>query len=202
MQLVVGTDSTWSLRAWICSQIANLDIDLTVIDLTRDNYKAEICKRSKAGQVPFLLDEDIVIHDSLAIAEYFNEISDGAVFPVSSSERALARSLCAELHSGFMQLRSRCPFTLKATEPLQQFDNGIQTEIDRLASIFESANGPFMFSRASAVDAFYSILAFRLQSYGIKLDGKAGEYQQNLLNWDLLNAAIHQAQRWNQSTNT
>ncbi|GAA6154162.1 glutathione S-transferase [Pseudoteredinibacter isoporae] len=197
MQLIVGTDSTWSLRAWICSQIAGIDLDLRVIDLRKASYKAEIHTVSKAGQVPILQDGDCAIHDSLAITEYLNELSDGALFPESNKERAMARSYCAELHSGFMSLRSQCPFTLDALEPLQTLDQNLQKDLARIDTLFASARGPFMFEKAGAVDAFYSILAFRLDSYGIKLQGAAGNYQAQLLQWDLLKSAIEQVRDWN-----
>ncbi|MCV6621809.1 MAG: glutathione S-transferase [Cellvibrionaceae bacterium] len=207
MQLTVGTDSTWSLRAWICTQIASVEVDISVIDLASAGYKAKIQQYSKAGQVPFLIDDTVekqgkqaLIYDSLAIAEYLNERSEGALLPKDISDRALARSLCAELHSGFMALRSNCPFSLQAVSPLSEINSDIQKELDRLVQIFESAKGAFMFGSATMVDAFYAILAFRLAHYGLKLEGKAGAYQQSLLQWDLLKAAIKKAKQWNQQT--
>jgi len=196
MQLIVGTDSTWSLRAWICSQLAQLNVELIVIDLTHSNYKPEILKYSKAGLVPALNNGALVIHDSLAIAEYFNERSGGRLYPDSESERALARSLCAELHSGFIGLRSRCPFSMEPVEPLLDFGSDIDNELTRIEAIFELAKLPFMFESAGVVDAFYSILAFRLKAYGINLQGKAGTYQETLLNWSNLKQAIILAESW------
>jgi len=196
MELTVGTDSTWSLRVWICSQIAQLDIDVNIIDLTNSDYKSEILKRSVTGLVPSLNEGTFVIHDSLAISEYFNECSEGVLYPSSSSERALARSLCSELHSGFMNLRSQCPFSLGPVTPLLEFNNDINNELIRIEKIFGSAQLPFMFNSPGVVDAFYSILAFRLKAYGIKLQGKAGEYQESLLNWSHLKQAIKQAHTW------
>ncbi|WP_299768936.1 glutathione S-transferase [uncultured Pseudoteredinibacter sp.] len=205
MQLTVGTDSTWSLRAWICTQIAGIEVDISVIDLASTGYKVKIQQHSKAGQVPFLIDGSVeaagkqaLIYDSLAIAEYLNERSEGALLPIDISDRALARSLCAELHSGFMALRSNCPFSLQAVGPLSEINSDIEKELDRLVQIFENAEGPFMFGSATMVDAFYAILAFRLAHYGLKLEGKAGVYQQSLLQWDLLKAAIEKAEQWNQ----
>jgi glutathione S-transferase len=148
------------------------------------------------GLVPSLRAGDLVIHDSFAIAEYINECSDVAIYPSSSHERALARSLCSELHSGFMNLRSLCPFSLEQVTPLLEFNNGINNELTRIEKIFASAHLPFMFNSAGIVDAFYSILAFRLNSYGIKLQGKAGEYQQSLLNWSSLKDAVKLAHSW------
>lgn len=196
MELTVGTDSTWSLRAWICSQIAQLNIGINVIDLTGHDYKNEIFKHSKTGLVPILNDGNINIHDSLAIAEYFNENSEGALYPKHVSERALARSLCSELHSGFMSIRANCPFTLNQVEPLKEFNNDIKDELTRIESIFETANLPFMFESAGIVDAFYSILAFRLKTYGINFKGKAGAYQESLLVWPILQQAISLARSW------
>ena len=199
MQLTVGTDSTWSLRAWICSQLAQLNVDVNVIDLSHPDYKSEIFKYSKTGLVPSLNEGTFVMHDSLAIAEYFNECSEGALYPKLETERALARSLCSELHSGFINLRSQCPFSLEQVDPLVEFDNDINDELTRIKCIFEFAQLPFMFNSAGVVDAFYSILAFRLNAYGIKLQGKAGEYQESLLNWSRLKQAIELAQNWKNS---
>ncbi len=196
MQLTVGTDSTWSLRVWICSELAQVGVDINVIDLTCEHYKSEIIKHSVSGLVPSLSEGSFVIHDSLAIAEYLNECTKGALYPTSSAERALARSLCAELHAGFTNLRTQCPFSLEKVTALTELDHGIETELMRIENIFASANLPFMFNSAGIVDAFYSILAFRLQSYGIKLQGKAGAYQESLLNWSTLQQAIKLAHSW------
>lgn len=196
MELLVGTDSTWSLRAWICGQLAQVDFDIKIIDLTSSGYKAQILKYSPSGLVPALINNSLVIHDSLAIAEYLNEQSKNTLFPYSSGDRALSRSLCAELHSGFMTLRSECPFTLDKVEPLSEFSDCIQNEISRIKIIFEQAHLPYMFATVSAIDAFYSILAYRLKIYGIVLHGKAGDYQKSLLNWEYLQQAIKQAKVW------
>jgi glutathione S-transferase len=196
MELTVGTDSTWSLRVWICSQLAQLDVVINVIDLTNPDYKSEIFSHSATGLVPSLNEGTFVIYDSLAIAEFFNECSKGTLYPSSSSERALARSLCAELHSGFMSLRSQCPFSLEQVTPLLEFTSDIENELIRIEKIFRSAHLPFMFNSAGVVDAFYSILAYRLKVYGIKLQGKAGDYQESLLNWSHLKQAIELAQSW------
>jgi len=196
LELTVGTDSTWSLRVWICSQIAQLAVDVNVIDLSHSDFKSEILKHSVTGLVPCLNEGTFLIHDSLAIAEYFNECAEGALYPSSSSERALARSLCSELHSGFMGLRSTCPFSLEQVDPLLELTGDINKELTRIENIFDLANLPFMFHSAGVVDAFYSILAYRLNAYGIKLKGKAGVYQESLLNWPHLKQAITLAHCW------
>jgi len=196
MELIVGTDSTWSLRAWICARLVEIELDLNVIDLTQPDYKSQILQYSPAGLVPALKHGDLITHDSLAIAEYFNDYSSGGLYPNSIEQRAKARSLCAEMHSGFISLRSECPFTLDAVEPMFHISECVKEELNRLTEIFEKASMPFMFECAGAVDAFYAILAYRLKTYGINLNGKAGDYQQSLLKWPLLIEAINEAVRW------
>lgn len=196
MLLVVGTESTWSLRALICSQLANIKVNEHVIDLSSTNYKSEILKYSPSGLVPALVTDQLVVHDSLAIVEYFNECSDGALYPTSISDRALSRSLCAEMHSGFTHLRTQLPFSVEEVSPVLKLSDGARKEISRVVAIFEQAKLPFMFESAGAVDAFYAILAYRLKSYGITMDGKAGNYQQALLDWDVLLQAIERAKTW------
>lgn len=197
MILTVGTDSTWSLRAWICCKLSQLNFELNIIDLTQPNYKTNILKHSPSGLVPALQIDQIHISDSLAIAEYLNEVSLGVLYPTSISERAAARSLCAELHSGFQNLRAQCPFSLDSVKPLSALTLEMQNEISRIEAIFAQAQLPYMYKNPGVVDAFYSVLAFRLNSYGIKLNGKAGDYQQQLLHWPTLKQAISQARQWN-----
>ena len=95
-----------------------------------------------------------------------------------------------------MSLRSQCPFSLEQVTPLLEITNDIDNELTRIEKIFGSAQLPFMFNSPGVVDAFYSILAFRLKAYGIEFQGKAGAYQQSLLNWSNLKDAIKLAQSW------
>lgn len=196
MQLVVGTLSTWSLRAFMCGQIAGIKLDLIPINLEKQGYKAEVLKYSPTGLVPALLVDGFVVHDSLAIAEYFNECSDGALYPKNQSERAQARSLCMEMHSGFMNLRSQCPFTFNQVALLEHLTDAVKKEVERVEAIFAQAKGPFMFDQAGAVDAFYAVLAFRLKAYGISFSGQAGEYQQHLLKWSLFEKVMTLSRSW------
>lgn len=190
MTLISGTDSTWSLRAWLCARVAGFTPEVIRIDLTAADYKTQILKYSPAGLVPVWLEGELVIHDSLAITEYLNEISGGRLYPSGTGERALARSLCAEMHSGFANIREQCPFTQQEVPPLQASGEPIRKELQRITDIFAQAEGPFMFSEPSAVDAFYAVLAKRLSHYGIELAGKAGHYQKSLNDWPLLAEAL------------
>ncbi len=196
MELIVGTDSTWSLRVWMCAKLAGVSIREQVIDLSSDHYKSKILTYSPAGLVPVLKNGPLVIHDSLAIIEYLNEYSNGTLFPVNQEERAVARSLCAEMHSGFMVLRAQCPFSLSDVALLAEPSEALKKEITRIEAIFEQATVPYMFDEAGAVDAFYAVLAFRLNAYGIRFQGRAGKYQQSLLRWSALTDVIKRANEW------
>ncbi|MDP2562593.1 glutathione S-transferase N-terminal domain-containing protein [Psychrobium sp. 1_MG-2023] len=202
MEIIVGTDSTWSLRVWMCLELAKLEVSETVVDLGAADYKVKLLALSPTGLVPALVDGALTVHDSLAITEYINERADGVLYPEQSTERAIARSLCAEMHAGFIAVRGRCPFTLSTVATIDVTEltaAPLSNELVRIEAIFANAKLPFMFESASAVDAFYAILAFRLNHYGIQFDGKAGAYQSSLLEWDLLQRAIAQAKQWQEA---
>ncbi|PAU39935.1 glutathione S-transferase [Vibrio coralliilyticus] len=197
MRLIVGTDSTWSLRAWICAYIAGIEMETQVIVLTKPDAKEQLKLMSPTGLVPALIaDNNSVIHDSLAISEYLNELSGGKLLPQSESQRAEARSLCCEMHSGFFALRTYCSFTLAKPDvdslPMQE----LSSELTRINTIFAKARLPFMYDEPTMVDAFYAILAYRLESYGLSLQGKAADYQRSLLEWHGLTSAIEAATEW------
>lgn len=196
MELVVGTESTWSLRVWICAKLVNIELTEVVIDLSLTDYKTKLNQYSPSGLVPVLRTDSLVVHDSLAIIEFLNELTKGALYPPSLEERAMARSLCAEMHGGFSRLRQQCPFRSADAAPLQAVLDDLQQELVRIESIFAQAEGEFMFGSPGAVDACYAILACRLQQHGIYLTGNAGQYQQSLLQWPLLKAALKQARQW------
>ncbi len=191
MKLIVGAESTWSLRALVCGYLSGVDFDVEEIDLSSSGYKEHILKRSPAGLVPILVTESSTVHDSLAIAEFFNEITDGSLYPGDRNLRAVSRSLCAELHSGFQGLRETCPFSLAKVKPLTDLSADVLHEISRIEEIFSQATLPYMFEKAGAVDAFYSVMAYRLKIYGINLSGSAGKYQQSLIEWPVLLKAIN-----------
>lgn len=187
MEIYVGTLSSWSIRALICLKLANIKYTSHLIDLNGPNKSLYLNENHHTGRVPFLKDNDVFVYDSLSILEYLQEIT-GSLWPISIQDRAIARSLCSEMHAGFFHLRSSCPYTLDKQNTVDIFDE-LNLEIHRVNQIFELAKKPFMFDKPSAVDAFYSVLAFRLFSYGIKLSDEAAIYQNHLLNWSLFKEA-------------
>ena len=195
MKLYVGFESTWSLRAWICAHIAGLEFETIVLPLNGKDYKSHLISTTKTGLVPALVFKNTFVSDSLAIAEYLNEVSKGSLYPRDINDRAVARSLVCELHSGFFNLKNNMPFSNSNVAPVN-INKEIKREVERLEIIFSKAQTDYMFAKPTVVDAFYSILAFRLNAYGVTLSGKAGKYQRSLLNWSLLNKAIEESVGW------
>lgn len=194
MKLIVGDLSTWSIRAWMCLRMAELPFEEIVIPLGSPGYQKKLAQYSETLLVPVLDAGEVKIHDSLAIAEYCNELSGGRLFPDDRSKRAVCRGLCSELHSGFAAIRSRCPFTWHA-EPVGDL-TPIKAELRRLEQIWSCAESNYYFSEPTAVDAFYAVLAYRLSSYGVEFPGSAGRYQKQVLAWLLLGEAIAKARSW------
>lgn len=193
MQLLVGTDSTWSLRAMIGVKIADIPVDLRIFALQCASCKSALRSLSPTGLVPLLEDGTLRLHDSLAIIEYLNELSDGKLYPSEQGKRAFSRSLCAEMHAGFNAIRQTMPFTLADVSPLTTFSPQQTADIARVTTLFASAEGIFYHGeKPTAVDTFYAVLAYRLRHYGIRLQGKAGQYQQQLVDWSFLHEAIAQ----------
>lgn len=187
MKLYVGTDSTWSLRTLICFDIAQVTCDLELFKLNDDASRKSLKEISPTGLVPFLMDDGILISDSLSIAEYLNEYKKDSLYPIEPKQRALSRSLCAEIHSGFMSVRQQMPFSTSTNVKNIPFSLQTQNEIIRIESIFSGSKANFFWGeRPTAVDAFYSVMAFRLKLYGINFSGNAGRYQNSMIEWDSL----------------
>ncbi|MFM5857986.1 glutathione S-transferase [Aeromonas veronii] len=183
--LAVGTGSTWAMRAALVLAMSGLTWQEQVFDLEDARSLARLKRLAPAGLVPWLEHDSVRVHDSLAIAEYVHELCpERQLYSVSLAERALARSLCAELHAGFRQIRSLLPFFLGAPTRIDPPVEAVG-ELARLQEIWSQARGPFYFGEAGIVDAFYAVMAYRLASYGILLPGQAGTYQQALLSWPL-----------------
>ncbi|MFM5734252.1 glutathione S-transferase [Aeromonas hydrophila] len=183
--LTVGTCSTWAMRAALVLAMSGLEWQEQVFDLEDAKELQRLKRLAPAGLVPWLDHDGVRIHDSLAIAEYLHELCPGRrLYPETRAERALARSLCAELHAGFRQIRTLLPFFLGAPTRSEPPVEAIG-ELARLQTIWSQARGPFYFGEAGILDAFYAVMAYRLASYGIQLPGQAGAYQQALLAWPL-----------------
>ncbi|PZQ64292.1 MAG: glutathione S-transferase [Phenylobacterium zucineum] len=193
MELVIGTKkwSTWSLRPWLAIKRSGLPFTETLVELRQENNmsEAEIRVHSPSGLVPVLKDGDLVVWDSLAICEYLAEKAPG-LWPADAGLRALARAAAAEMHSGFASLRGECPMALETepteTELSEATGKNIRRIVESLGALLARSGGPFLAGDWSIADAFYTPVATRFRTYGVKLsdygdDGSVGAYCRLLL---------------------
>ena len=176
MKLVIGDRnySSWSLRPWLVLKQCGLPFEETTIRLREPGTKAEILKHSPSGKVPCLIDGDVVIWDSLAICEYLAE-KFPTLWPASSKVRAEARSVCAEMHSGFSALRHSMPMEIHASKPFDGRTAEVAADIARIVGIWENCrkrfaqNGPFLFGHFTNADAMFAPVVWRFLTYAVEL---------------------------------
>lgn len=173
--------SSWSLRGWLLCRMAGLDFTEQVVPVEDPANRAELLLLSPSILVPCLTHDGIRVWDTLAIAEYLNEVRPKAgLLPAAHDARARCRSICGEMHSGFTNLRSALPMNLKAHHPNFKVWSGAQADIDRIAAIwrecFAEHRGPYLFGRLSMADAMYAPVVTRFLTYAVKLDGDCAGY--------------------------
>jgi glutathione S-transferase len=168
MLLVIGNKnySSWSLRPWLAMKVLGLAFEEQRIALYTAQAKAEILRHSPAGKVPVLVDGATVVWDSLAILEYLAERHPG-LWPAGREERARARSLAAEMHSGFAHLRTHMSMNVRRRYPGKGRTPEALAEVERIQQIFDAAKGPFLFGAFGAVDAMYAPVLLRFRTYGV-----------------------------------
>jgi glutathione S-transferase len=180
--LVIGNKnySSWSLRAWLALRKSDLEFTERRLPLDTAEFARDIVELSPSGKVPALWDGELCIWDSLAIAEYANEMSGGRLWPTSQAARAMARAVSAEMHSGYPALRAAMPMNCRAEGRVVPVDDDIRADIDRIQSVWSScrsmADGPgdWLFGEFSIADAMYAPVALRFHSYGVSLS-RAGQ---------------------------
>ena len=194
MEIVIGTRkwSTWSLRAWLPLKQAGVTFTETLVPLRETGTTEALAALSPSRLAPVLKDRGLVIWDSLAICEYLNEaLPQVKLWPADPARRALGRAAAAEMHSGFASLRGECPMDLSLSIEAD-LTEATAKDIRRIVELWSSlrgrfgADGPFLLGPWSIADAFYTPVATRFRSYGVKLSdygdtGVAGEYGNALL---------------------
>ena len=192
LTLVIGqkNNSTWSLRAWLAMRQTGAEFHEEVAPLNSLAGRFVVAKRSPTRLVPVLIHGDLVVWDSLAIIEYLAELYPAAgLWPELAIERALARSLCAEMHSGIPAIRSAMPMDIQADEREIGSVDGIDHEIGRIFAIWRELRqkseprGPYLFGGWSAADAFFAPVVSRFETYGIQLDKICRGYADAVLAW-------------------
>ena len=190
MKLVIGNKnySSWSLRAWFLLKEAGIEFAEHRIPLDIDTTADEIAKYSPAGFVPVLLLDDQVIWDTQAIAETMAErFPDKHLWPEDAAARAHARSISAELHSGFLTLREAMPLFCRALGRKVPISDDLAADIDRIFAIWTDCHhryeseGDWLFGRFSVADAMFAPVVMRFRTYGINLSESASVYPRRLL---------------------
>jgi len=200
LQLIIGNKnySSWSLRAWLLAKHAGLAFSERQLDLTAPDFKTEILTLNPAGKVPALVVDGCVIWDSLAIAEYLAELCP-ELWPDAALERARARSLCAEMHAGFLSLRGSLPMNVRAEGRRVGLSEAVQHDIQRILAIWRTSReqhagaGPWLFGRYSVVDAMYAPVVLRFRTYGISEPGLVAEYMGQVTSDPCLQAWLEDA---------
>ncbi len=188
--LTIGSKrwSSWSLRPWIALKQAAIPFEECLIPLRQPDTKTRILKESPSGKVPFLMDGDIIVWDSLAILDYIAaRFPDAGLWPRDLGPLALARSISAEMHSGFAALRRELPMDIASRLPHPDLSDDAVDDIARVQAIWRDASarfgkdGPFLFGRFTNADAMFAPVASRFQTYGIALDPVCEAYVKTIM---------------------
>ncbi len=184
LRLVIGNRnySSWSLRLWLYLKESQLDFRVVRIPLHEGDWRAEVAQYTPAARLPVLIDGDVTVWDTLAIIEHTRENHPGALdWPTALAERAHARSISAEMHSGFIALRGELPQNLRLRRPVEPSDL-CRRQIDRLIEIWSdcrrrySDRGPWLFGELSPADIMFAPVALRFVTYGIEVPDPAVEF--------------------------
>jgi len=182
--------SSWSMRPWVLLKQAGIPFEERMVRFdsfaTDSRFKAEVLKVNPAGRVPVLVDEGFAVWDSLAIAEYVAEkFPDRALWPRDAQARARARSVVAEMHSGFGALRSACPMNIEASLShigalVWRDKPEVRSDVQRIAAIWtellEQHKGPMLFGEFGIADAFYAPVCMRIRNYALPVPGAVTDY--------------------------
>jgi glutathione S-transferase len=186
LTLVIGNKnySSWSMRPWIALKAAGVAFDEVAIPLyTDDADKQRILAYSPAGKVPILVDGAVTVWDSLAIIEYLAEkFPDKGFWPSNAAARAHARSISAEMHSGFMALRNECSMNIHRPVHRKALSVDAKANAERVQEIWSGCRrtygqgGPFLFGGFSGADAMYAPVVHRFRIYGVDVTPAAADY--------------------------
>ena len=197
MKLYIGNKnySSWSMRPWVLMKQCGIDFEEVMVRFDSFDagsaFKTTLQGVSPTGKVPVLVDDDgLAIWDTLAIAEFLAERHpEKALWPRNARRRALARSMCAEMHSGFGALRSHCPQNIEAHLPevgtrLMAERADVRADLARLVALWEQAlelsGGPFLFGAFSIPDAYFAPVAGRIRTYGLPVSAPVAAWIERL----------------------
>jgi len=193
LKLYIGNKnySSWSMRPWVLLRQAGIPFDEVMVRFDSFNspdseFKRTMLAVNPAGTVPVLVDDGFAIWDTLAIAEYAAEkFPDRRLWPQDPRARARARSVCAEMHSGFGALRSACPMNIEVSLPqagaLAWRDKpGVRDNVQRIIAMWtdllETHKGPMLFGEFSIADAYFAPVCMRIKNYALPVPGHITDY--------------------------
>ena len=196
MQLFIGNKnySSWSMRPWVLmkqSGIAFEEVMLRFDGFTPDSrFKQEISRHNPVGKVPVLQDDGLMVWDTLAISEYLAEkFPEKNLWPQGRAARARARSVCAEMHSGFGALRSAFPMNIEAQLPevgqrLLREEATVRADLDRIIRMWSELlsfyNGPMLFGDFSIADAYFAPVVMRVNTYALPVPSSIADYMERV----------------------
>jgi glutathione S-transferase len=198
LTLIIGTKtwSSWSLRPWVAMKEARLPFKEIIIHLRQTDTRARILEYCPAGKVPILIDGRDMIWDSLAILDYLAaRFPEAKLWPHDFAALACARSVSAEMHSGFPDLRRELPMDIGADLPTPALSPAAAADIERVQAIWRDARsrfggaGHFLFGRFSNADAMYAPVVTRFRTYNIPVDPVCAAYMQAVL-------SLHSMTEW------
>lgn len=181
--------SSWSLRPWLAMKMAGLTFDEQRIALDEPDTKRNVLAWSPSGRLPCLIDGELVIWDSLAICEYVNEAhAGGRLWPADRAARANARAVTAEMHSGFVALRTHMSMDIRKRHvergAAAQARPDVQADIARIVAIWtaclDASGGPLLHGSFSIADAFYAPVVTRFATYGVALPPLLSAYSERV----------------------
>lgn len=193
LKLILGNKaySSWSMRGWLALKASGLEFEELVVPLYNDSWDQrregdEFAPSS--GKVPLLWHDDLVVWDSLAIIEYCADLTETTRFwPEDLAARAMARSMAAEMHSGFAALRRECPMNVRRNTPMPQLSEETVADINRILVLWAQARarhgsgGPFLFGGWTAADMMYAPVVTRFLTYSIPVPPFARQYMSDVL---------------------
>ena len=200
LKLAIGNKnySSWSMRPWVLLRQFDIPFDEQMIRFDSfeagSAFKLAVARLSPVGKVPVLTHGDLLVWDTLAIAEYLAEYAaehfpEHALWPRAQTARARARSVCAEMHSGFGALRSACPMNIEASLPevgrrVLAEQPAVAADLARIIQLWGGAlaasGGPFLFGAYSIADAYFAPVAARLRGYALPLPAELAAYVDRL----------------------
>jgi glutathione S-transferase len=189
LTLVIGNKnySSWSLRPWILLKHLGLEFSERQFFFGTPEFVSEVPKLSPTRRVPLLIHGDVRVWDSIAICEYASELAGGRGWPADAAMRARARSFSAEMHSGFMALRSTCPMNVRARNRRVPMTPDLERDVRRVDAIFSACRrdfgdlGPWLFGDYSVADAMYAPVVLRFMTYGLPLEQMSRQYYETVL---------------------